>query len=485
MKSWRVVAKLCLAATLVVAGTYLQSADGVAGTGPGGTDAVVAAARGEIHLNPASRPSVTRAFVDVYLPALETGTNWRFGDTDGCRAGYQSSKSHTAQLALINFFRDYAGGLDPVSTTQAMNRKAQQAALMMDAANALSHTPAPDWPCFSKAGAAGAAGANLASTDGTDAIVHYMWDHGSANLDVGHRRWLLHPATTNIGLGSTRSAQAMFVTDIDRYWDSPETDEDFVSWPPAGFVPQELVYPRWSFSAVDADADLSRATVEVNVDHRSLRGETRVAAKVVHRYQGATLGPTVVFEPDLSAPAGVGDFPADPKRNGPQDADVIVTVRVSNMIVDDLPTQRTYRVRIIDTRCLGRQPTLVGTNGDDRLIGTSGDDVIVAHAGDDVVRSGAGNDLICGGGGADSIQGGAGDDFILGGAGQDRLVGGPGNDVLSGSAGRDRLIGQAGTDWLDGGQDNDRLWGGAGKDVLTGGTGTDALHPEPPAHQSG
>jgi Ca2+-binding RTX toxin-like protein len=47
--------------------------------------------------------------------------------------------------------------------------------------------------------------------------------------------------------------------------------------------------------------------------------------------------------------------------------------------------------------CNGRQATIVGTDGNDRVRGTTGPDVIVARGGNDFVRSRAGNDVICGG----------------------------------------------------------------------------------------
>ncbi|MBA3429928.1 MAG: hypothetical protein H0U16_00390 [Actinobacteria bacterium] len=47
--------------------------------------------------------------------------------------------------------------------------------------------------------------------------------------------------------------------------------------------------------------------------------------------------------------------------------------------------------------CFGREPTIVGTNGNDTLIGTPGNDVIQGRAGMDTIRGLAGNDRLCGG----------------------------------------------------------------------------------------
>jgi Ca2+-binding RTX toxin-like protein len=91
-------------------------------------------------------------------------------------------------------------------------------------------------------------------------------------------------------------------------------------------------------------------------------------------------------------------------------------------------------------RCDGRLPTIVGTNGDDRLVGTRGPDVILGRAGDDVIDGRGGNDVICGGEGADVIHGGRGDDRLYGDHARlssflgDLLDGGPGDDLLDLSA---------------------------------------------------
>ncbi|HEX5984156.1 MAG TPA: hypothetical protein VFY69_08120 [Solirubrobacterales bacterium] len=63
-------------------------------------------------------------------------------------------------------------------------------------------------------------------------------------------------------------------------------------------------------------------------------------------------------------------------------------------------------------RCFGREATIVGTPGSDRLVGTHRRDVIVARGGRDTVYGRGGNDLICGGGGRDLLRGGAGRDRI-------------------------------------------------------------------------
>lgn len=54
--------------------------------------------------------------------------------------------------------------------------------------------------------------------------------------------------------------------------------------------------------------------------------------------------------------------------------------------------------------CFGRQPTIVGTPGDDVLRGTSGNDVIVGRGGDDTIKGLRGDDRLCGGAGDEYFE---------------------------------------------------------------------------------
>jgi secreted trypsin-like serine protease len=82
-------------------------------------------------------------------------------------------------------------------------------------------------------------------------------------------------------------------------------------------------------------------------------------------------------------------------------------------------------------------PTIVGTEGRDRIKGTKGRDVIDGLGGRDVISGKGGNDVLCGDEGNDVLRGGAGRDKLKGGRGADVLIGGGGRDLLRGGAGRD------------------------------------------------
>lgn len=81
-------------------------------------------------------------------------------------------------------------------------------------------------------------------------------------------------------------------------------------------------------------------------------------------------------------------------------------------------------------RCAGLIPTVVGTNGPDKLTGSRFADVISTLGGNDTVKGGGGKDVICGGPGKDKLLGQAGNDKLIGQGGKDTLVGGKGKDKL-------------------------------------------------------
>lgn len=155
---------------------------------------------------------------------------------------------------------------------------AQDAALMMEANNALSHEPPLWWNCYTAEGREAAEKSNLAlGIAGAGAIAGYMVDSGDNNRAVGHRRWFLYPPLQEVGTGSTSRANAVML-----YKDTfPETRPaaGWVAWPPSHFVPWETIpYDdrarqlfRWSLSSGQyPDADYSDASVTMLYGSESL-----------------------------------------------------------------------------------------------------------------------------------------------------------------------------------------------------------------------
>src|SRR5207249_3761253 len=171
----------------------------------------------------------------------------------------------------INYYRAMAGVPAGIVFNSTFNTKDQAAALIMSANNSLSHTPPMSWTCYSADGYEAAGQSNIAiGNAGPDAISAYIEDFGGNNAVVGHRRWILYPQTQLMGTGdvpetgSNYDGNAVWVQDGHYFDTRPATRDDFVSWPPPGFVPYPVVFARWSFSYPDADFSSATASVTSN-----------------------------------------------------------------------------------------------------------------------------------------------------------------------------------------------------------------------------
>jgi uncharacterized protein YkwD len=388
----------------------------------------------DLGIDLSSRQSVLDAFTTFYVPALEVPSDWT-GDLASCDPGTTSQAYLDATLQMVNYFRAMVG-LPGVTFDATLNAKAQEAALMMNAQHGLSHNPPPTWACYTDAGAEAAGHSNLAlGSAGPEAIALYIEDPGAGNVSVGHRRWILYPPQVEMGVGSTDGpnsqgfspgANALWV--IGDFGPRPSQPE-WIAWPPIGFVPYQIVSPRWSLSRNRNlfAVDFSQATVTMTHNGQS------VSLTVLPYQDDAFRGDdTIVWEPeDLGLNAAMPDQ--------------IFTVTVSNIIIDGTSQTFTYNVTVINPAhptplCDGQEATLVGTDTDDTLMGTTGPDVIAGLGGNDEVLGLGGDDIICGGAGNDRLKGGSGNDRLFGGKGNDRLKGGGGNDYCNGQQGATNTV---------------------------------------------
>jgi hypothetical protein len=187
----------------------------------------------------------------VNVPLLWSGTYDGSGDP-----GTNSSTYLDAVQRRVNYFRAMAGVPSGIVFDATLNDKCQAAALMMGGNTNLSHLPPISWLYYTIEGAEAAGKSNLSlGHAGPEAITSQMEDSQIGNYVVGHRRWILYPQTRTMGTGNVPesdgryAANTLWVIDIDHFWDTrPAVRDDIVAWPPPGFVPYQVVYPRWSFS---------------------------------------------------------------------------------------------------------------------------------------------------------------------------------------------------------------------------------------------
>lgn len=282
-----------------------------------------------LEVDTAIRQQVVSFFDGVYSPALAVPSGWT-GSTATCDTGTIAPAFAAATLQMIDYYRAMVGLPADLGENSGASDKADEAALMMRANGALSHSPPPSWLCYTAAGAEAAGKSNLAfGAAGPGAITLYIFDFGAGNTAAGHRRWIFFPPLFDVGSGETSSTNALWVisTGAHPIWGPRPASPEWVAWPPAGYVPYQVVYPRWSLGR-NPSADLSGATVSMTV------GGAPIAVNVlpVHNGYGDN---SLVWEP-----SGILD--------GPGILDQTVAVTVSNILVGGTPRTVHYDVIIID-----------------------------------------------------------------------------------------------------------------------------------------
>lgn len=287
-------------------------------------------------VNPQNRADSLAFYQQYYKMASNPAPSWT-GSHSACNPGTTSADFRAAILRRINYFRAMAGVPNDVIFSNASNQKAQAAALMMSVNRSLSHDPPPGWTCYSVLGHSGASSANLyLGRYGWDAIDGYIKDPGDGNYPAGHRRWILYPQTKEMGTGDIPPvngyppAQALVVFD-DHMWEArPTTREEFVAWPPPGYVPYQVVYGRWSFAY--AHADFSSAAVSMTSAGSNV---PVVQSPSINGYGENTL---------VWIPAGLSNGDTWPQPG----SDTAYTVTIQNVIIDGTPRSFTYTVNIFN-----------------------------------------------------------------------------------------------------------------------------------------
>ena len=305
-----------------------------------------------------SSREASRVFYNtIYASSMGVPQGWTGNVAQGI-AGSNSPLFDEAVMRRINYFRAMAGIPAAVALDAVYSAKAQKAALMMSANRQLNHFPPSTWTFYTDEGAEAARNSNLAlGYTGPAAIDGLIFDTGSNNAPVGHRRWFLYPQTQLMGTGNIPGDQGYPESDATWVIDSkygttrPLTRDDYVAWPPPGFVPYSLVPARWSLSF--PAANWSSTTVTIT------RDGVNIPTQIESRQSGFGENTLVWIPGDLNPNLGTATpFPAPA-------VDSTNVVVVGPVIINGVSRTFTYNVVLFDPVRPGPDtvvPVLTGTD---------------------------------------------------------------------------------------------------------------------------
>lgn len=270
-----------------------------------------------------SRGDVVSFYQHVYRASEDSDTrmNWQ-GQIGQCIPSTTSGAYKDDIMRRINYYRAMVGlpadlvhdGSLPVTIQQGQevistNPNRSQADVTALAAEmlilefgmrglAMGHAPLTDVPCYSPDGWNGAANSLLSLGDsGPEAIDAYMLEPSgldeTLNPEVGHRRWLLYsrmktvassdiPAQPQFGRNYLDVNALYVITDFKPEIEAPTPS--FVTWPNAGFFPEQFTPGRWSISY--PNADFTNATVTVTGPNGQTVSVTTEAASALQTRVG-------------------------------------------------------------------------------------------------------------------------------------------------------------------------------------------------------
>ncbi len=231
------------------------------------------------------RQQVLALYRNYYLPGNNLDPGWT-GDVVAGIAGTLSESYLGATLQRINYYRAMSGVGSAITFDPNEDAECQQAALMMAAQNDVSHTPGTDWKFYTPAAAEAAADSNIrldsTGDEGPGAVDRFMAEVEPNNYYVGHRRWFIYPGEGPMGAGAVPPSDLSPGTSaiwVLNYFQRPADAPLSTSWPPAGYVPADLVYDRWSFSYPNADfsattVSVTKGGVPLDIQQEALVGES-------------------------------------------------------------------------------------------------------------------------------------------------------------------------------------------------------------------
>ncbi|MBC7425570.1 MAG: tetratricopeptide repeat protein [Bacteroidia bacterium] len=215
--------------------------------------------------------------------------NWN-GVPKNCEPGKMSEAIQFRIIDRINYFRRNSGVSEEAVLTKQYNEYCEWAALMCEVNKTMSHEPDENWQCFTPAGL-DALKVSILSKDQNPSI-SVTAAMGQNHKTMGFRRWMQYPKSKYMGVGAAINYTAIWAVDNSGEVDSAKYSEKFIGWPYSGFVPDMLLFKKWTFS-------LDKNLVGALVTMKYAGGDAieLVQEEIINGY-GL---PTIVWEPKITA----------------------------------------------------------------------------------------------------------------------------------------------------------------------------------------
>jgi hypothetical protein len=210
-----------------------------------------------------SKDEVTALYKKLYESSKIESMPWK-GNEEKCECGELEASIYKKVEDRINFFR-IVSGLSEVKINPTFNFEAQSAAFLSKVNNRLTHSPDKEMTCYSESAQRGCRKSCLGLSypsyfSETGMVTGFIKDLGSNNYYVGHRRWILYTKLAEVGYGATDRSEALLT--IDGISKVPTNTPEYIAYPWNGYVPVNLIFPRWSFSIPEnKTVDFSAATI--------------------------------------------------------------------------------------------------------------------------------------------------------------------------------------------------------------------------------
>ena len=231
----------------------------------------------------------------------EIFSEWTNLDLNNMTLGALSQQAQEDALHIANTARFASGIKNELVIGQNQAQAAQAASLVNRLNDEISHNPEQVSGLDSniyQLGFQGAANSNLASNYGLlDSVLGYIRDDlGERNqAEVGHRRWVLNPAETEVGFGLTDEYSAMYVNNNE--YDGE--NEDLVYAYPGQTAISEFHSEESSLSLMFGENfDITNAKVNVtDLQTGEVRNDAHIDQSLKGWVKSITFGKGMNFQP--------------------------------------------------------------------------------------------------------------------------------------------------------------------------------------------